>query len=118
MTTEAFDECGCPPTAAIPTTSGVHHVIITVNEASSTPGEASADSLARHLARLGLEARIISLSATRSDVQPMILSLAADESLDLLVMGGYGHSRLQERVLGGVSRAMLQTMTVPTLMSH
>jgi len=32
MTSEAFDECGCPPTAAIPTTSGVHHVIITVND--------------------------------------------------------------------------------------
>jgi len=93
-------------------------VIIAVNEASSTPREASADGLARHLARLGLEARIVTLSASRADVQPMILSLAADESLDLLIMGGYGHSRLQERVLGGVSRAMLQTMTVPTLMSH
>ncbi|WP_245333197.1 universal stress protein, partial [Bradyrhizobium guangdongense] len=53
-----------------------------------------------------------------ADIQPTILSLAADESLDLLVMGGYGHSRLQERVLGGVTRAMLEAMTVPTLMSH
>ena len=44
--------------------------------------------------------------------------LAADENLDLLVMGGYGHSRLQERFLGGVTRAMLEAMTVPTLMSH
>ena len=47
-----------------------------------------------------------------------MLSLAADESLDLLVMGGYGHSRLQERFLGGVTRAMLEAMTIPTLMSH
>ena len=50
--------------------------------------------------------------------QDTILSLAADENLDLLVMGGYGHSRLQERFLGGVTRAMLEAMTVPTLMSH
>lgn len=93
-------------------------VIITVNEAESTPGEASADVVARHLARLGLSARIVSLSASRADIQPTILSLAADETLDLLVMGGYGHSRLQESFLGGVTRAMLQSMTVPTLMSH
>jgi nucleotide-binding universal stress UspA family protein len=44
--------------------------------------------------------------------------LAADENLDLLVMGAYGHSRLQEGILGGVTREMLRTMTVPTLMSH
>jgi nucleotide-binding universal stress UspA family protein len=36
----------------------------------------------------------------------------------LIVMGGYGHSRFQERILGGVTRGMLQSMTVPTLMSH
>ena len=35
-----------------------------------------------------------------------------------LVMGGYGHSRLQERILGGVTRAMFESMTVPVLMSH
>ncbi|MBR0713505.1 universal stress protein [Bradyrhizobium liaoningense] len=92
--------------------------IIAVNEAESAPGEASADALAKHLARLGLSTRIVSLSAVRADIQPTILSLAADESLDLLVMGGYGHSRLQESFLGGVTRAMLQSMTVPTLMSH
>jgi nucleotide-binding universal stress UspA family protein len=51
-------------------------------------------------------------------IQPAILSMAADADIDLIVMGGYGHSRLQERILGGVSRGMLQSMTVPTLMSH
>lgn len=93
-------------------------VIITINEADTAPGEASASSLAKHLGRRGLSTRTVALSATRADIQPTILSLAADESLDLLVMGGYGHSRLQERVLGGVTRAMLEAMTVPTLMSH
>ncbi len=93
-------------------------VIITINEADAVPGEVSASNLARHLGRRGLSTRTVSLSAARADVQPTILSLAADESLDLLVMGGYGHSRLQERFLGGVTRAMLEAMTVPTLMSH
>jgi nucleotide-binding universal stress UspA family protein len=93
-------------------------ITVTVNEADSVPGEASTDNLAKHLARLGVSARMIGLSASRSEIQPVILSLAADEGLDLLVMGGYGHSRLQESFLGGVTRAMLEAMTVPTLMSH
>ncbi|MBP0110330.1 MULTISPECIES: universal stress protein [Bradyrhizobium] len=93
-------------------------VIITINETDAASNEASANSLTKHLRRRGLSTRTVALSATRADIQPTILSLAADESLDLLVMGGYGHSRLQERVLGGVTRAMLDAMTVPTLMSH
>lgn len=93
-------------------------VIITVNETDAVSGEASAAGLARHLGRRGLSTRTAGLSAARADIQPTILSLAADESLDLLVMGGYGHSRLQERLLGGVTRAMLEAMTVPALMSH
>ncbi|WP_167406979.1 universal stress protein [Bradyrhizobium forestalis] len=93
-------------------------VIITINETDAASSEASASSLAKHLRRRGLATRTVALSATRADIQPTILSLAADEGLDLLVMGGYGHSRLQERVLGGVTRAMLEAMTVPTLMSH
>lgn len=93
-------------------------MIITINETDASRGEASATHLARHLGRRGLATRTASLSAARADIQPTILSLAADESLDLLVMGGYGHSRLQERFLGGVTRAMLEAMTVPTLMSH
>ncbi|MCL2716458.1 MAG: universal stress protein [Alphaproteobacteria bacterium] len=90
--------------------------IITVNHADE--GHAAADHLARHFARVGTQARSIALTAARSDIQPALLSLAADENLDLLVMGGYGHSRLQENFLGGVTRAMLESMTVPTLMSH
>ena len=93
-------------------------VIITINEADAVSDKASASHLARHLGRRGLSTRTISLSASRADIQPTILSLAADESLDVLVMGGYGHSRWQERLLGGVTRAMLEAMTVPTLMSH
>ena len=45
-------------------------------------------------------------------------SRAADEAADLIVMGVYGHSRLRELVLGGVSRDIFQRMTVPVLMAH
>ena len=91
--------------------------IISVNEAQD-PGEASAAGLAAHLARRGLQARVERTTVDHATIQPAILSIAADANLDLIVMGGYGHSRLQERILGGVTRGMFQSMTVPTLMSH
>jgi nucleotide-binding universal stress UspA family protein len=54
------------------------------------------------------------------DIDPAnaILSHLASECADLLVMGAYGHSRLREFVLGGVTRTILGEMTVPVLMSH
>jgi nucleotide-binding universal stress UspA family protein len=51
-------------------------------------------------------------------VAEALLSHAADTGADLIVMGGYGHARLRELALGGVTRTMLQSMTVPVLMSH
>ena len=48
----------------------------------------------------------------------LLLSRAADLSIDLMVMGAYGHSRVREMVLGGATRHVLQSMTVPVLLSH
>lgn len=90
---------------------------ITLN-ASEVPAEASPEQLAKHMARNGLPVRTIFLEADRGEVQSSILSVAADESLDLLVMGGYGHSRMQETVFGGVTQEMFRSMTIPVLMSH
>lgn len=92
--------------------------VISLNEPAESPVRASSAQLVARLASDGLPAKAISLTAERSDIQATILSVAADEGLDLLVMGGYGHSRLQERVLGGVTRDMLSCMTVPVFMSH
>jgi nucleotide-binding universal stress UspA family protein len=90
---------------------------ITVNGADIPP-EASQEQLVKYLSSLGLHAKTLSLDVNHADIQPAILSIAADENLDLLVMGGYGHSRLQEIILGGVTRGMFRSMTLPTLMSH
>lgn len=91
--------------------------IISVNEPSKPENPSSAE-LAAHLARRGLATTFEHTSADKVDIQATILSIAADTGLDLIVMGAYSHSRLQERLLGGVTRGMLQSMTVPTLMSH
>jgi nucleotide-binding universal stress UspA family protein len=89
--------------------------IVAVNEQA---GEASSDQLVSHLSRRGIAARVQRLTADRGNIQGAILSIAAESNIGLLVMGGYGHSRLQERILGGVTRSMFDSMTVPVLMSH
>jgi nucleotide-binding universal stress UspA family protein len=74
--------------------------------------------IGEHLARHGLNVEVERVAAIKGDVPDTILSHAADADADLLVMGGYGHSRLREFILGGVTRGILRTMTVPVLMSH
>lgn len=60
----------------------------------------------------------VRLEATEIDPGNALLSMASDFSADLLVTGAYGHSRWSERILGGATRTLLQTMTLPVLMSH
>ena len=74
--------------------------------------------IAEHLARHGLKVELKPIVAPDSGVADTILSYAADTSADLIVMGGYGHTRLREFVLGGATSGILGTMTVPTLMAH
>ena len=74
--------------------------------------------IGEHLARHDLKVEVNRIPAIDGDVMDAILSHAADAGTDLLVMGGYGHSRLREFVLGGVTRGILKTMTVPSIMSH
>jgi nucleotide-binding universal stress UspA family protein len=53
-----------------------------------------------------------------ASVGEIILAQAREQGADLLVMGGYGHSRLREMMLGGVTRYILEQMTIPALFSH
>ena len=104
---------------ALPFLAATHAVtVIAVNEVRSDAGERSSDGIVSNLARHGIKARIERLTAERGNVHGTILSIAADSNIGLLVMGGFGHSRLQERILGGVTRGMFESMTVPVLMSH
>ena len=80
--------------------------------------EIAGADLGQHLARHGLKVDVKRITSPDIDVPSTILSYAADSSADMIVMGGYGHSRLREFVLGGVTRGILETMTVPVLMSH
>ncbi|MBX6746422.1 MAG: universal stress protein [Acetobacteraceae bacterium] len=81
-------------------------------------GEEPGADIARHLARHGVKVRVEHTTATDVSDGEVLLNYAADLSADLLVIGGYGHSRFRELVLGGVTRTLLREMTVPVLMSH
>jgi nucleotide-binding universal stress UspA family protein len=81
-------------------------------------GEVPGADMALFLARHGVKAIAARQSVPGTDIGSQILSRAADLNADLVVMGGYGHSRMRELVLGGATRSMLEAMTVPVLMSH
>lgn len=74
--------------------------------------------LTNYLARHGIKPEIEALPGGEITVADALLSRAADFDADLIVMGGYGHSPTREMLLGGVTRSLLQHMTVPVLMSH
>jgi nucleotide-binding universal stress UspA family protein len=74
--------------------------------------------MATHLARHKLSVTLQRITSENIDVGNAILSYAADRTADFLVMGGYGHSRWREFLLGGATKRILSSMTVPTLMSH
>jgi nucleotide-binding universal stress UspA family protein len=80
--------------------------------------EITGASMSEHLARHGVAANVKRIAKGDLDIENVVLSYAADSGADFIVMGGYGHSRLREFILGGVTRGMLASMTVPVLMSH
>ena len=95
-------------------------IVLCVDPRSSAYGhgaEPGAD-VAAWLARHGVKVTVQRDVAADSDVGNVILSRAADLDVDLIVMGLYGHSRLREMVLGGASRTLLASMTVPVFVSH
>ncbi|MCY4405072.1 MAG: universal stress protein, partial [Rhodospirillaceae bacterium] len=72
-----------------------------------------------YLARHGVSAEARhAISSSDLAASDALLSEISDHGADLLVMGGYGHHRMREVLLGGVTRDILRQMTVPVLMSH
>jgi nucleotide-binding universal stress UspA family protein len=92
--------------------------LVMVAEAQAKSDEMPGADMAAHLARHGLKVALVRVPRGDVEVEEALLNHAADIDADLMVMGGYGHSRMREFILGGVTREMLESMTVPTLMSH
>lgn len=81
-------------------------------------GQEPCADMAQYLARHGVKAEAAHIQAKDISVANALLSRAADLGCDLLVMGGYGRSRLREQILGGTTQSILKQLTLPVLMSH
>ena len=92
--------------------------VVTVVAGPTKNTELPGIDIGQHLSRHGLNVEVKRVQADDIKVSDAILSHAADIDADFMVMGGYGHSRLREYVLGGATRGILASMTLPTLMSN
>lgn len=81
-------------------------------------GEEPGADIAAVIARHGVETDVISLASAGASTAERLMTTASDMGADLLVMGGYGHSRWREALFSGVSREVLEAPRVPVLMSH
>ncbi|MEM7022861.1 MAG: universal stress protein [Pseudomonadota bacterium] len=98
--------------------SSVGVVTINPSQRDLGHGDVPGADIALYLARHGVQVEVQRIETRDLDVGNALLSHLADEGADLLVMGGYGHSRLRELILGGATRTILRSMTVPVLMAH
>jgi nucleotide-binding universal stress UspA family protein len=92
--------------------------VMAVNPRPSEHGKVPGADIGLYLARHGVRVDVKTDHGAEIDIGNELLSRAADLDADLIVMGGYGHSRLKEWVLGGATRTILESMTAPVLMSH
>lgn len=103
--------------AALPFLQRARQVhVATWDEAGA--GAPSAPGIENFLDRHGIKATVHHGGSPTRELGELLLSLAAGLQVDLLVMGCYGHGRAREWVLGGVSRTVMHSMTVPVLMVH
>ena len=108
---------------ALPILQRARRVIVLSANPDSSPshgshGELPGADIARHLARHGVRVEVQRLDSREVAIADMLLNRIADEGVDTLVMGAYGHARVRELWLGGVTRHVMRSMTVPVLVSH
>jgi nucleotide-binding universal stress UspA family protein len=107
-------------TAAIPLLKRAQNVDVVVFNPDSrgdAHGELPGADIGLYLTRHNIKVNVVR-QKTDIDVGNALLSIATDLNSDMIVMGGYGHSRFREILLGGVTRTVLESMTVPILMAH
>ncbi len=106
---------------ALPLLTQMKEVVILVVDADRMKRNTDAlpgDALSQHLTAHGVNTRVSRVSSGETNTSTIILNEVSDNGIDLLVMGGYGTAKLREMILGGVTRTLFETMTVPVFMSH
>lgn len=106
-------------TDAIPMLRDAKEVkVIAINPDNADHGAVPAADISLYLARHGVRSEAVTDYGDDIDVGNELLSRAADYNSDLIVMGAYGHSRMRELIMGGATRTIITSMTVPVLLSH
>lgn len=105
--------------AALPVLEKAEQITVLVIEkrASKDEGQPGAD-VANYLARHNMNVTVEVVVNPQASVADTVLNQVSDKGNDLVVMGGYGHSRMREFLFGGATREILEAMTVPVLMAH
>jgi nucleotide-binding universal stress UspA family protein len=111
-------QAGRAATAALPWLQRARQVHVAAWHDGAGAGSHSALEIEGWLRHHGVQAVVHHETPAGRDLGDLILSVAADVQADLLVMGCYGHSRTREWLLGGATRTVLRSMTLPVLMSH
>lgn len=100
------------------TAASVTVMTVDAEQSGDAHGEVPGADIALHLAHHGVVAKVERTISAGIGVGNSLLSSASDMGADLLVMGAYGHSRVRELMLGGATRTVLASMTLPVLMAH
>jgi nucleotide-binding universal stress UspA family protein len=93
-------------------------LVVDARDLGARVGQQPGADVAAHLARHEVRTRVKRVTSGGSGIGELLLAQAREEGADLLVMGGYGHSRLREMLVGGVTRHLLEHTTVPVLFAH
>ena len=108
-------------TDAIPLLQHAEFVLIVVVDARDIGGHNGrrrGEDLATYLSRHAVKAEVRSMASGSKAVTDVLLAEARNDAADLLIMGGYGHSRVREMLVGGTTRHVLEHTTVPVLFAH
>lgn len=103
---------------AMPILEAAARISVLAVDPGDALGDAPGADIALHLARHDIRVEAAQMESHGLSPANILLNRVADLSVDMIVMGAYGRSRLRELVLGGVTRDILRHMTVPVLMSH
>lgn len=100
-----------------------HAKTVTVMTVDAKPGfeghgQAPGMDVTAHLARRGIKAQLSNIDGMGRSVEAALLDECRAIGADLLVLGGYGHARFQERIFGGVTRALCHNAPLPLFLSH
>jgi nucleotide-binding universal stress UspA family protein len=96
----------------------VRIVLVDPKAGTNKNGQEPGAEIARYLARHSTAVNVDQLSSMGRPVAEVLQQHAADMSADMIIMGAYGHSRIRERIFGGVTRSMIEGSKIPVFMVH